>query len=62
MVPLGPIQPDMAPTFAILAALNLLVLLGTRRGLAGGASQPTNGAAITSTGPNVNEWSIDGGR
>jgi hypothetical protein len=32
-VPLGPIQPDMAPTFASLAALNLLVLLGAWRGL-----------------------------
>ena len=43
VVPLGPVQPDMAPTFAILPALNLLVLLGTGRGLAGGASQPING-------------------
>jgi hypothetical protein len=36
LVPLGPIQPDMAPGLAFLAAVNLIVLLAVRRGLQAG--------------------------
>jgi hypothetical protein len=35
LVPLGPIQPDMAPGLSVLAALNLVFLLAGWRGLEG---------------------------
>ena len=31
-VPMGPVQPDMAPGLSLLAAVNLVVLLAARRG------------------------------
>ena len=36
LVPLSPVQPDMAPGLAVLAAMNLLVLLAVWRGLEAG--------------------------
>jgi len=33
LVPLGPVQPQMAPGLAFVAAVNLIVLLAARRGL-----------------------------
>jgi len=36
LVPLSPVQPDMAPGLAVLAAVNLLVLLAVWRGLEAG--------------------------
>ncbi|HET9757964.1 MAG TPA: hypothetical protein VFP66_15785 [Candidatus Limnocylindrales bacterium] len=35
LVPLIPMQPDMAPGLSVLAAVNLMVLLVARRGLKG---------------------------
>jgi hypothetical protein len=35
-VPLGPVQPAMAPGLSVLAALNLIVLLAALRGLEAG--------------------------
>jgi len=36
LVPLSPVQPDMAPGLSVLAAVNLIVLLAVRRGLEAG--------------------------
>ena len=36
LVPLSPVQPDMAPGLSVLAAVNLVVLLAVRRGLEAG--------------------------
>jgi hypothetical protein len=36
LVPLSPVQPDMAPGLSVLAAVNLIVLLAARRGLEAG--------------------------
>jgi len=36
LVPLGPVQPDMAPGLSFVAAVNLIVLIAARRGLEGG--------------------------
>jgi heme/copper-type cytochrome/quinol oxidase subunit 3 len=36
LVPLGPVQPDMAPGLSVLAAVNLIALLAARRGLEAG--------------------------
>ena len=35
-VPLGPVQPDMAPGLSVLAALNFILLLAVRRELEAG--------------------------
>jgi hypothetical protein len=36
LVPVSPVQPDMAPGLSVLAAVNLIVLLAARRGLEAG--------------------------
>jgi hypothetical protein len=36
LVPLGPVQPDMAPGLSVLAAVNLIVLLAVRLELEAG--------------------------
>jgi lysylphosphatidylglycerol synthetase-like protein (DUF2156 family) len=36
LVPLSPVQPDMAPGLSVVAAMNLIVLLAVRRGLEAG--------------------------
>jgi hypothetical protein len=36
LVPLGPVQPQMAPGLSVLAAVNLIVLVAVRRGLEAG--------------------------
>jgi hypothetical protein len=36
LVPLSPVQPEMAPGLSVLAAVNLIVLLAVRRGLEAG--------------------------
>jgi len=36
LVPLSPVQPDMAPGLSVLAAVNLIVLIAARRGLEAG--------------------------
>jgi hypothetical protein len=36
LVPLSPVQPDMAPGMSVLAAANLILLLAARRGLEAG--------------------------
>lgn len=36
LVPLNPVQPDMAPGLSVAAAVNLIVLLAVRRGLEAG--------------------------
>lgn len=36
LVPLGPVQPDMAPGLAVLATFNLIVLVAAWRGLEAG--------------------------
>ena len=36
LVPLGPVQPEMAPGLSVLAGVNLIVVLAARRGLEAG--------------------------